>query len=37
MNASRDVICQNILEDIFAEERDLKPQKLITRKKYGRR
>jgi uncharacterized protein GlcG (DUF336 family) len=29
--------CQNILKDIFGEERDLKPQKRIAQKKYGRR
>jgi uncharacterized protein GlcG (DUF336 family) len=29
--------CQNIVKDIFGEERDLKPKKRIPRKKYGRR
>jgi uncharacterized protein GlcG (DUF336 family) len=29
--------CQNILKDIFGKERDLKPQKRIAQKKYGRR
>jgi len=31
------VVCQNILKDIFGEERDLEPKKRIARKKYGRR
>jgi uncharacterized protein GlcG (DUF336 family) len=29
--------CQNILKEIFGEERVLKPKKRIVRKKYGRR
>jgi uncharacterized protein GlcG (DUF336 family) len=31
------MLCQNILKNIFREERDLKPKKRIDRKKYGRR
>ena len=30
-------LCQNILKDIFREERELKPKKRIDRKKYERR
>jgi glc operon protein GlcG len=30
-------LCQNILKDIFGEERYLKPKKRVARKKYGRR
>lgn len=31
------IICQNILKDIFREERDLHPERRKPRKKYGRR
>jgi uncharacterized protein GlcG (DUF336 family) len=31
------IICQNILKDIFREERDLERKRRKTRKKYGRR
>ena len=31
------LFCQNILKDIFGEERYLKPKKRLARKKYGRR
>jgi uncharacterized protein GlcG (DUF336 family) len=31
------IICQNILKDIFRDERDLEPERRKPRKKYGRR
>lgn len=31
------ILCQNILKDIFREERDLGPKRRKPRKKYGRR
>ena len=31
------LFCQNILKDIFGEERYLKPKKRLARRKYGRR
>jgi uncharacterized protein GlcG (DUF336 family) len=31
------IICQNILKDIFREERDLGPERRKPRKKYGRK